>query len=409
MSGEAASSKKNMSGKAGSSKENLSTKTALSKKKLSAKAASSKKTMFAPATSSSSILFLDELQEGRFSSEQALELLISTWPTKGNLGQTLRVTLRGGLGDILIEKKTNGMELAKEVMLVDYSESKAGTLENLLMWVRNRQNESVTFTCQVRIDNIRTKKGGTTHRVVARSAINEFRLELKVSDETTHVVVVMFDETSSEFVKCSEDSIVDSLDDDLSLPPTLTNIHSAKTAEESASSSTVDAITNPHTTLGKRFCKYPSVLTPLKLSKEKKSKRDDLKDSDAELSPSPTEGVHDDKAGDHFDRKKKNRLVHAAHFSHLEEDKARRRGQEFNWNTATYGKVSDALTSEPKILSDSENEFPSIVYNDALTSEPEISSEPTSCRHSDASTTHILARKRNMEDHTEQIPGTFSF
>ncbi|GKF78228.1 hypothetical protein Tco_0230698, partial [Tanacetum coccineum] len=41
---------------------------------------------------------------------------------------------------------------------------------------------------------------------------------------------------------------------------------------------------------------------------------EDLEDSDAELSPSSTEGVQDDKAGDQSDRKKKKWLVHVAHF-----------------------------------------------------------------------------------------------
>ncbi|GJV08470.1 ribonuclease H-like domain-containing protein [Tanacetum coccineum] len=82
----------------------------------------------------------------------------------------------------------------------------------------------------------------------------------------------------------------------------------------------------------------------------------------------------------------------------LVEEKVRRHDQEFNWETATYGKVTyfedidyfkdfenrfpaivynDALTSEPEVSSDFENEFPSIVYNDALTSKLETSSEPT--------------------------------
>ncbi|GJW72179.1 zinc finger, CCHC-type containing protein [Tanacetum coccineum] len=138
---------------------------------------------------------------------------------------------------------------------------------------------------QVRIDNIRTKKAGTTHRVVVRSArkqppkswgdggaisttnqwssISMFRLELGVSDETTHVVVVMFGETASELVKCSADSIAQGEEE----------IHSAETAKESAGSSTVDAITNPQTSLGKRLCKHPSVSTPWKPSEEKKSRR----------------------------------------------------------------------------------------------------------------------------------------
>ncbi|GKD43940.1 hypothetical protein Tco_1268585 [Tanacetum coccineum] len=81
----------------------------------------------------------------------------------------------------------------------------------------------------------------------------------------------------------------------------------------------------------------------------------------------------------------------------LEAEKARRRGQEFNWETATYGKVryfedidyfkdfeneflaivyNDALTSGPEVSSNFENEFPAIVYNDALATDHKILSEP---------------------------------
>ncbi|GJT45610.1 hypothetical protein Tco_0954325 [Tanacetum coccineum] len=64
----------------------------------------------------------------------------------------------------------------------------------------------------------------------------------------------------------------------------------------------------------------------------------------------------------------------------LEAEKARRRGQEFNWETSTYGKVR--YFKDINYFKDFENEFPSIVYKDALTSEPKISSEPTiSARH----------------------------
>ncbi|GKC94419.1 hypothetical protein Tco_1159861 [Tanacetum coccineum] len=48
----------------------------------------------------------------------------------------------------------------------------------------------------------------------------------------------------------------------------------------------------------------------------------------------------------------------------LEEEKARRRGQVFNWQTATYGKIriDDYLYD----LSSMEAEFPAIVINDAF-------------------------------------------
>ncbi|GJU24159.1 hypothetical protein Tco_1162780 [Tanacetum coccineum] len=59
----------------------------------------------------------------------------------------------------------------------------------------------------------------------------------------------------------------------------------------------------------------------------------------------------------------------------LEAEKARRHGRTFNWETATYGKVS--YFDDFDYLKDFENEFPAIVYNDALTSGSEIPSEPT--------------------------------
>ncbi|GKC69235.1 hypothetical protein Tco_1115118 [Tanacetum coccineum] len=81
----------------------------------------------------------------------------------------------------------------------------------------------------------------------------------------------------------------------------------------------------------------------------------------------------------------------------LEEEKACRRGQVYNWETATYGKIwydedvhylrsfekefttivyNDALTSGSEVSYDFENEFPAIVYNDALATNHKISSEP---------------------------------
>ncbi|GKA10168.1 hypothetical protein Tco_0689601 [Tanacetum coccineum] len=118
-----------------------------------------------------------------------------------------------------------------------------------------------------------------------------------------------------------------------------------------------------------------------------------------------------------------------AEYIQLGEEKAHRHGQEFNWETATHGKVrysedidyfkdfenqfpaivyNDALTSElEEVSSDFENGFPAIVYNDALTSEPEVSSEPMSCWNPDKFTTHILAHILNMKNHTEQISREF--
>ncbi|GJR85303.1 hypothetical protein Tco_0209314 [Tanacetum coccineum] len=113
----------------------------------------------------------------------------------------------------------------------------------------------------------------------------------------------------------------------------------------------------------------------------------------------------------------------------LEEEKARRRGKVYNWETVMYGKIwdnedvhdlesvktefpaivfNDNLTSNETLsyeptpivsyfddldfFKDFENEFPAIVYNDALTSKSDFSIEPTLCpQHID---------KFNLKDET---------
>ncbi|GKA45852.1 54S ribosomal protein L19, mitochondrial [Tanacetum coccineum] len=140
-------------------------------------------------------------------------------------GQSLRVTLWGGVGDSLIEKKTahvgmctivltsmtvktynskdictligiynlhHSIELKsvttqyaivyvsfcnknmltisinvydnlakpkKEMMMADSSQPREGTIENLLLWAKNRKNNAMTFQCKVMIEDIRRKSG----------------------------------------------------------------------------------------------------------------------------------------------------------------------------------------------------------------------------------------------------------
>ncbi|GKE14537.1 hypothetical protein Tco_1422114, partial [Tanacetum coccineum] len=85
----------------------------------------------------------------------------------------------------------------------------------------------------------------------------------------------------------------------------------------------------------------------------------------------------------------------------LEEEKARKHGKEFNWETAKYGKIwydedihdlgsveteflvisfNDEITrylDDLDFFKDFENEFPAIVYNDALTSKSDFLTGPT--------------------------------
>ncbi|GJS23573.1 hypothetical protein Tco_0452205 [Tanacetum coccineum] len=57
----------------------------------------------------------------------------------------------------------------------------------------------------------------------------------------------------------------------------------------------------------------------------------------------------------------------------LEEEKARRHGKVYNWETATYGKIWD--NEDVHDLRSVETEFPAIVFNDTLTSEAALSKE----------------------------------
>ncbi|GKE12412.1 hypothetical protein Tco_1415963 [Tanacetum coccineum] len=59
----------------------------------------------------------------------------------------------------------------------------------------------------------------------------------------------------------------------------------------------------------------------------------------------------------------------------LEEEKDRRHGQTFNWQTATFGKVKNYKNEEDYPI-DFETEFPAIVFDNTLTAIP---SEPTVC------------------------------
>ncbi|GJU50044.1 hypothetical protein Tco_1219599 [Tanacetum coccineum] len=59
----------------------------------------------------------------------------------------------------------------------------------------------------------------------------------------------------------------------------------------------------------------------------------------------------------------------------IEEEKARRRGKVYNWETATYGKIWD--NEDVHDLRSIETEFPAIVFNDTLTSEAALPCEPT--------------------------------
>nr|GEZ77560.1 hypothetical protein [Tanacetum cinerariifolium] len=99
--------------------------------------------------------------------------------------------------------ENSGVNSKNPSLHVDLSQPKKGTLENLLMWARNRKNDSATFHCQVMIESVRI---GNSWNFAS------YRLELDESDDTRHTVVVFFDEPATTLVKCSTESI-DGADD----------------------------------------------------------------------------------------------------------------------------------------------------------------------------------------------------
>ncbi|GJU65757.1 reverse transcriptase domain-containing protein [Tanacetum coccineum] len=282
-----------------------------------------------------------------------------------------RVTLWGALWDVMIEKKSkqadklylsssssamifddadipavkalitnmpaSGEESKKLSVSVDHFALREGTLENLLMWARNRKND-------VRIANVRTRKGwnfpshggenckkGSTRKLgqfwceffnkcveftvlsIHNPFVRIYKLELDITDDTANAVVVMFDEPATTLVGCSEESVMEdddeSSDDQSNLPPALANLigtthtleikshtyYEYRTFEsftcwtivltegvmKTASFSTLDTEAATENPKLKRLTRDPSVPTPSKPSEERQTKRVDIEDSDS--------------------------------------------------------------------------------------------------------------------------------
>nr|GEY32647.1 hypothetical protein [Tanacetum cinerariifolium] len=212
--------------------------------------------------------------------------------------------------------------------LVDSSLPREGTLENLLIWARNCQNNTVTFHCMVMIENFRNKKGwnypscgyekcknGAARQLrkwfceVCNRSIDylvfRYRLEV-VADDTTSTVVVMFNDTATKLIKCSAKSLMVGDDEgadaysDSNLPTTIRNlvgtahvleikshtyyeygsfesftcwkINSIDPVDDVASSSTRTLTTDEASLSFKRLAKHLTMKTPSKPNEEKKKK-----------------------------------------------------------------------------------------------------------------------------------------
>nr|GEV00471.1 hypothetical protein [Tanacetum cinerariifolium] len=200
-----------------------------------------------------------------------------------------------------LKPDTSGVKFSKELLPVGCSDAKAETLENLLMWSRNRRHDAAMFHCTVRIDNSGPRMVGIFHLAEAKNAGKVFpvqtaalyRLELGVSDDTAEVVVVMFNETASSLVKCTADSIVkyeEQGDNHSIFPQALANIvgttHTLefKRMDERGGSSMAGGSRAFETPEFKCLLRHPSVTTSSKVNEAKKQKRGEAAESDDETS-----------------------------------------------------------------------------------------------------------------------------
>nr|GEV23403.1 hypothetical protein [Tanacetum cinerariifolium] len=227
------------------------------------------------------------------------------------------------LNALKVENIEGEGSLNQVVTDVDYSQPKDGTLEYLLIWARNQKNDSSTFNCKVRIDNIRTRNGWNfpscggdkCTKGIARKegsfwceACNKnveypvlrFRLELDVSNKSASTVVVMFDGPAIELLKCSAYLIMEADDEKLA---------TSKVVEESVCSSNANALADVKTKKLKRLATYPAVATASKPTEDKKKKRVELEYLDDEVTCASRDGPDDANESSPLDKRKKERYI----------------------------------------------------------------------------------------------------
>ncbi|KAL6529079.1 hypothetical protein OROHE_014823 [Orobanche hederae] len=271
-----------------------------------------------------------------------------TWAFDSVAAFDMVVTLWGSLGDVLIENKIKNAGLhaviltSVNVKLYNdklYLSSNSSTLildDDEIHALKEftseaSEIESVTFNCQVIINNIRTRIGwnypscggdkckkGVTRKEGkfwcdacnkhSEYPVVRYMLELDVSNDTAHTMVVMFDETATELVKFSAESLLEgedeATDDQPALPQALTNIIGT-----SHTLDTVSAGANIGKPKLKRLSKSPSVSTPSKPSEDKRKKNVAIEDSDTEITAARSEVPKDDEDDKPASKKKKKRYI----------------------------------------------------------------------------------------------------
>ncbi|GJY44682.1 reverse transcriptase domain-containing protein [Tanacetum coccineum] len=256
-----------------------------------------------------------------------------------------RVTLWGSLGDVLIEKKTKQTSVCPVILTATcpkkynnkvYLSSTSSTViydDDAIHAIKalKKANRSPLMESGQGRDG--------TSLYVGATPIRRYRLEVDVSDDTAQAVVVMFNETATALVNYSADSLMDtvdeSLEDHLSLPPALSNLigtahvmeiksHTyyeymtlesfkcwrilpSEGIEDNVGFGNLDDYPDNQPQKLKRIVRDPSIVTPSKLMEERKKPRMDVKNSESKDSSDSVNGTGKKGAVEPFTKKRKNR------------------------------------------------------------------------------------------------------
>ncbi|GJR31491.1 DNA helicase PIF1, ATP-dependent [Tanacetum coccineum] len=196
-----------------------------------------------------------------------------------------------------LNTENSSVEPTKAALAADCSQPKERRLENLLIWAWNRKNNVCMFSPVLAKYSVTLPQGIYKSFVFKDSNLPLYSLEVVVADDTTLIVVMMFNDTSTELIKCSAESLMGAddegtdADDDSNLPTSIRNligtthvleikshtyyeyctfksftcwkINPSEPVEDGASSSTPTLTADDAVPSMKRLSRHPTVCTPL--------------------------------------------------------------------------------------------------------------------------------------------------
>ncbi|GJX38417.1 DNA helicase PIF1, ATP-dependent [Tanacetum coccineum] len=204
------------------------------------------------------------------------------------------------------------VEPNKEVLVVESSQAREGTVKNLLLWARNRKNDAVTFHCKVMSEDIRTKSGWNYPSCSGEKCRKSVSRELgkflcKTCNRTVDYPVLRYGSQDLFQLRSDIDTNLplQDADDGSGLPTAIRNLIVA----DGASSSNQTLTSNDPVPSFKRLTRQPSVCTPSKPNEEKRKNRSEVEDSDADEGSSPAKESDEFNVDGPLDKKKKKRYI----------------------------------------------------------------------------------------------------